>query len=352
MKRIKGFDGLRFFSIMFVLTFHLGALNLVPDIPYIKKNIYYFFSGGAGVSMFFAISGFLITSLLLFEKKTNGKINIKKFFIRRFLRLLPPIIPFYIAVAMFMYMGYIRESYIGLLASILYLYNFIPIDKRFFTAELTHTWSLAVEEQFYFTWPFALSFLNPKRIYSLVIVVLIISFGIIFSLPYVSFHHHLLNHLFYVERWIIPAIAPILIGSVAALFNNYNYKLVKHYFQRKMWLFISLGILCVPFYLPDFLFVSVQIFYSLGASLLLLWISHNQFSGLVVFLENKVMSYIGKISYGLYIWQGFFIGDKPKVDPKLWVHFFPVNIILTFLVAIISFEFYEKKILKIKQRYK
>ncbi len=330
----------------------MGSISLFPDNEYLRRNIFYFFSGGAGVTMFFAISGFLITSILLSEKKRKGEIKLKRFFIRRFLRLLPPIIPFYITVAVFMYLGYIRESYVGLLASMLYLYNFIPIDKKFFTAELTHTWSLAVEEQFYFTWPFILSFVTLKRIYLIAFIIIISSFVILFSLPYLSFHGHLLNHVFFVERWIVPAIAPILIGSLAAVINFNNKEWVSGYFKRKTWFYISLAVLCAPFYLPDFLFNScAQIFYSLGASLLLLWVSHNQNSRIVGFLENKVMSYIGKISYGLYIWQGFFIGDIPKVNPTLIVQALPFNVICTFLVAIVSYEFYEKRVLKLKEKF-
>ena len=348
MERIKGFDGLRFFSIMFVFCSHLGVASLLPNIPYLRQNVFYFISGGAGVNMFFAISGFLITSLLLHEKNEKGKINIKKFFIRRFLRLLPPIIPFYICIAIFMFFGLIEPAYLGLFVSMAYLYNFIPKDNRVFSAELSHTWSLGVEEQFYFTWPFILSYLKKSSIYILVVVVIIVSFAALQILPELYIHERQLKNLFFVDRWIIPAITPILIGSIIALYNHTNIDVVKN----GVWLLVSLGVLFVPFYIPDGLFDSVRIFHSIGASLLLLWIFHNQSSGFVKVLDTKVISYVGKISYGLYIWQGFFIGNSPKEDPSIWIFVFPLNIILTFVVAILSYEFYEKRILKWKQKFK
>ena len=96
----------------------------------------------------------------------------------------------------------------------------------------------------------------------------------------------------------------------------------------------------------------VKMFHGLGAVLILVWIANNQNSFLVRMLEWYPIKYIGMISYGLYIWQGFFVRTGPNIEPKIWVHDFPFNIILTFLISILSYEFFEKKILKLKKKFK
>ena len=122
-------------------------------------------------------------------------------------------------------------------------------------------------------------------------------------------------------------------------------------FSKGKYGFLSLFIFLSPFCLPDLLLPMLRFFHGLGASLILVWIYHNQNSRVVNFLEWRPIKYIGVISYGLYIWQGFFVRTGPAIEPKIWLHELPYNIPLTFIVAIISYEFYEKKILKYKNRY-
>jgi peptidoglycan/LPS O-acetylase OafA/YrhL len=355
MKYIKGFDGLRCISILLVIITHAGLYHKLPDIPYIKRNVFYFFSGNAGVTIFFSISGFLITSLLLKEKEQSGNINLKRFFTKRFLRLVPPIIPFYIVIILFMQLGYISQAYLGLLASIFYVYNFIPNIRATFITELVHTWSLAIEEQFYLIWPFIISYFKKKEIFILSGIIIFLSIIALFLFPFVKFVYngsvYFLNNLFFPSRWTIPAISPILIGALASLINFYHFEFISKKTKQRIYLLLGIIIFCGPFYLPTILFDSVRIFSAIGVSMILLWIYHNQGSQFVNILEYKPVRYIGKISYGLYIWQGLFMRTGPNIEPKLWIHVFPANIVLSFLVAIISFEFYEKKILDYKRKY-
>jgi peptidoglycan/LPS O-acetylase OafA/YrhL len=69
-------------------------------------------------------------------------------------------------------------------------------------------------------------------------------------------------------------------------------------------------------------------------------------------LEWKPIKYIGTISYGIYIWQGFFVRTGPNITPKIWVHDFPQNVALTLFIAIISYELLEKRILNLKKKFK
>ena len=72
MKYIKGFDGLRCYSILLVVITHLGVANYFKEDSYLREHVFYFFSGSAGVNIFFAISGFLITNLILYEIREKG----------------------------------------------------------------------------------------------------------------------------------------------------------------------------------------------------------------------------------------------------------------------------------------
>lgn len=104
MKYIKGFDTLRAISIAMVVTAHS-----LPNLWIQDHRIWYLISGDTGVLVFFVISGFLITTLLLKEKRMNGIINLKKFFARRFLRLLPPLVIFYLAILVLMTTGLFKK---------------------------------------------------------------------------------------------------------------------------------------------------------------------------------------------------------------------------------------------------
>lgn len=356
MKYIKGFNGLRCFSIILVIISHLGLSHCFQKGSYLEDNVFFFFSGKAGVNLFFVISGFLITTLILREEAKTGGFNIRLFFARRFLRLVPPIIPFFIAVFLFMKLGYIRDTSIGLLASIFYAFNFVPRTKLTWSPELGHTWSLAVEEQFYVFWAFAVKYLTKKNIFKLLTVILALCVAAYYILPLISLNikgqEYMLSEVFFIKKLTIPAIGPILIGALVGMLNSLHpgHFIVKYFKQEKS-LPVALVIFASPFYTFGFAKPMIILFYAVGTALFLLWIYHNQNSTVVKYLEWKPIKYIGVISYGLYIWQGFFVRNSPLVTPKTWVHEFPANVILTFLVAILSYELFEKRIMAYKKRF-
>ena len=82
----------------------------------------------------------------------------------------------------------------------------------------------------------------------------------------------------------------------------------------------------------------------------LVWVLYNQENRITILLDNKILNYIGKISYGLYVYQGLFLGTGP--GGNLIIQQFPLNIGLTVVIAILSYEFVEKPILTLKSRFK
>jgi peptidoglycan/LPS O-acetylase OafA/YrhL len=88
---------------------------------------------------------------------------------------------------------------------------------------------------------------------------------------------------------------------------------------------------------------------SIGVSFLLLWLCYNQESRLTNIIDNRLFRYLGQISYGVYVYQGFFFRTGPGGD--LAVQHYPLNVLLVISIAVLSYEFYEKPILKLKKRF-
>lgn len=335
---------MRGISILLVILAHMDLLARIPNTPFVVNHLWPLFSGETGVMIFFVLSGFLITSILIHEKRKTGKINIRNFFIRRILRLLPPLVLFYGAIILIASMEWIPIPTESILYAIFYSYNFVP--NQFYVYELGHIWSLSVEEQFYFTWPFLMIILSRFRSYIIFItVILILSIIAIYSYPTISAFDNYKS-----MRFFIPAIMPIMIGCLGALIM-FNLNSATEFVKRKSSVIFAIGLslFCIPIILTELLLPMCQFFQSVGVILLIWWISLNQKSGLVRLLEFKPLNYIGLISYGLYIFQGLFL--RTGGGGEHWIHQIPWNVTLSFAAAILSYELLEKRVLKLKRKF-
>ncbi|TWO34382.1 acyltransferase [Seonamhaeicola sediminis] len=285
MKYIKGYDSLRAISILMVITSHLGSYKMLPNFDFIQVRVWSLISGSTGVLIFFTLSGFLITSILFEEKKHRGYINLKKFYIRRFLRLLPPLVIFYSIIILIMLFKLIKPNFEGLLLSIFYAYNFVP--EKLYTVEIGHTWSLAVEEQFYITWPIIVIYLKKVKhlIYAAIIVVgLCLGFALVYS-ELGGFRSN-----FKPFRWFIPAVGPIMLGCLFSVLNFKYISKVPYLLKRNKLIFwMSLIFFLCPTYIPISYMVVSFIFQAVGVSIFLVWIYYNQNSSLVNVLHNKAL---------------------------------------------------------------
>ncbi len=343
-KYIKGLDTLRAILIGFVLLNHLGVDVLFFENQYLNNNLFSLFSGETGVKFFFVLSGFLITRILWSQFEETGKIDLKKFFIRRILRLAPALFVFYLFLIILMISKIIVYDLEAFLFAFFYLYNYVPL--LYYRGELAHIWSLSVEEQFYLIWPFLI--LVFKK-YSLLIVLIstfiLLSIIVTIFLPEFVFKAHLRP-----KRWFMPAGGFIAIGAFIAIIQTKNNEKLAQLFQnQKIPLFLSaccyLSTLLLPIYLIE-VFSFVQAF---GFGIFILWIFYNQESVLVGFMEFKPFSYFGKISYGIYVYQGLFLLTGPGSELKFQQ--FPLNFILTLGLAVVSYHFLEKPIMRFKNRF-
>jgi peptidoglycan/LPS O-acetylase OafA/YrhL len=142
-RKIPELDGLRALAVLPVIAFHFTYLRYVVG-------------GYLGVDLFFVLSGFLITSLLLSEQDRTGTVSLRDFYARRALRILPPL-----AACVVLALATVPSTTpLGALAAMFFAANMV--DSRILGG-LLHTWSIAVEEHFYFAWPMLFLALGSKR---------------------------------------------------------------------------------------------------------------------------------------------------------------------------------------------
>jgi peptidoglycan/LPS O-acetylase OafA/YrhL len=161
-RRIPSLDGARAIAVALVFTWHL---LIYADLPLIWRVDY----GNLGVRIFFVISGFIITALLLAERERTGKISIVDFYVRRAFRIFPAYYVFLAVMALMLPTGWLILHKVDFLPSAAFFADYqTPHDA------LGHTWSLAVEEQFYLLWPGVIVLLGLRRaVYACIALLLI-----------------------------------------------------------------------------------------------------------------------------------------------------------------------------------
>lgn len=156
-------DGFRGIAILIVLAGH-SVIGL-PVAKYVVGNV--------GVTIFYVLSGFLITTLLLKEKIKRGGISFKHFYMRRALRILPVVILFLIVLAILNAVFHLRLTLVSFLASAFYVRN-LPLNYGPGTWYNGHLYSLSVEEQFYFVFPVLIVFFTKQYIKIVCAIILLI----------------------------------------------------------------------------------------------------------------------------------------------------------------------------------
>jgi len=338
-------------AILMVISAHFG-------LNYILKPTKLFIDSAVGVHLFFIISGFLITTLLLKEKIAHGKISLKFFYLRRVLRILPVAYLFLIVLIFLNIYFKLRIPAFDFVASFLFFKNF-PIKSVPFTA---HFWTLAVEEQFYFSFPFLLAY--STRSYFKAAIFIVIGILVISILGFYLFKPiHLPPAMMFVIKvtmysfWKGPVI--ILIGSVFSILTFKN--IIKPEWGNKYY-FLSFILLLTaiilqtrtfPLYSP---YISEYISAIIMGYVVVISINSNNF--LSAILNNAILVRIGILSYSLYIWQQLFIGRLPWQPWLHNLHGYPLYIIILIkllslvIIASASYYLFELKFLNLKKRFK
>jgi len=341
----KEVNGLRALAVISVILFHAD---------------FTFFSGGyIGVDVFFVISGYLITQLIIKEIKI-GTFSLLKFYERRARRLLPALF-FVILVSIFISLLFMPsfnyQNFSKSIISVVFFISNIFFYKQsgYFSENsnetpLLHTWSLSVEEQFYIFFPLlllALKFTRQKIIIILIIIIIIISFSLAQFGGNLNFTYPFLEdefHFTYVPAWAFYStptrIWELLIGSLIAFYltknNNGNgFKFISA-------LGLSLITYSVVFYNDSIPYPSIfTLIPVLGTVLFIVGVRENDISHKI--LASKYLSGIGLISYSAYLWhQPLFAFVSMNSIEKVPSHISIFLILLTFFMAYFSWKYIEK----------
>ncbi|WP_253255396.1 acyltransferase family protein [Corynebacterium striatum] len=355
LRQVKGLDGLRGLAVLAVVIYHFFG-DFLPG-------------GYLGVDMFFVLSGFLITSLLVREFRASGRISLKDFWVRRFRRILPAALAVLIICTSIvgliggdLAVG-IREQFLG---TFFFVNNWTQIatSQSYFADNeiqvFAHYWSLAVEEQFYVIWPlliftiFAISRRQPRRLPIAVSLILAIASGVAMRLIYVPgedptrVYYGTDTHAF-----------GLLIGAILSLMLTST----KEDPGADSWAspgkservlagtigFLALaGYIAQLFLMPDdadFTYRGGLVLTSvLGA--LMIWGVVREFGPLKWIFSTAVMRWLGQRSFSLYLWhwpvvmilRAIFDGNHSSDKP--WILGL-VAIPISFLLAELSYQFVE-----------
>jgi len=349
MKRIylPGLNGIRAIAAIAVIISHIG-LNL--DLYQIPKAGGYALAS-FGVTMFFALSGFLITYLLLSEKAKTDTISIRKFYFRRILRIWP-LYYFYLLVVL-IFVGYNINSYSWMYFFLLPNVPFALEASAVFAATLpylAHYWSVGVEEQFYAFWPWVIR--KSKNVFVVLIVFAVSFFLFKLFLTFIGAPKFFITFFHYTR------FGCLAMGGIAAylLFNRNEIllKITKHKFAE----IIAWGIV-VLIAIDKFHLFSIIDHEIVTIATLIIIINQVYNSKKLISLENKIFDYLGKISYGLYIYNPLIIYLVSIPLRKIIrgdtllnvVLIYTITIVMVIMVSHLSYFYFEKLFLKFKDQF-
>lgn len=346
--RIPCLDGLRAFSIALVFLEHISLVvsrgHAGGHAPLDGVAWYFGNVGGVGVDVFFAISGFLITLLLIREYNRANTISLKGFYTRRFLRLMPAAFVFIGTIFALQLAGRLHLTGRNWGHVLTYTANFDPRPAW----QTGHLWSLSIEEQFYFVWPIALLFLGPRRAGIAALVWLIGAPVLRFVL--LRLHPHDVGRF---DFWTPVRVDCIAAGCLLALLagDERFRRLTRASRPVAAVLVVGAVFLIFASYVAGDLvpLYGMTVAHSVRAACILaiIWLSINHASSAWGrLLEWRLLVGIGILSYSLYLWQQLFLGPNSGWSPAS----ISLNVGLAVAAALGSYFLVERPFLRIKER--
>ncbi len=364
-----GLNGLRFFAALAVLVTHVELLKGNQGYSNVWKNPFIFQAGGLGVVFFFVLSGFLITYLLFREESATGTISVKDFYLRRIFRIWPlyyfvTVLVFFLLPSFeFFQLPYYTHHFEQNFDSALWMYVFmlpnlamamfppVPLGGQL--------WSIGVEEQFYLMWPALIKYARKALRTILITGVVVIGVkGMIWGLYQSGMTYWWLEVL--KSFLAMSKLECMVIGGIGAywLFTD-RLSILRPLFDKRVQAMAYLLIPLMIWVLPDAVQDVGHLLFSCCFLIIILNVSSNQ--GSLVKLEHKVLNYLGKISYGIYMYhfiailivlKGLEYTEVRGVSPEAWnVLVYAGSILLTIMMSGLSYAFFEKPFLKLKVRF-
>ncbi len=331
MNYIRSLDGLRAISIALVLFGHSTGTIGFPPVAYksVLGDV-----ANLGVQVFFIISGFLITKLLLRESAITGNVNLRLFYIRRALRIAPPFLAFWCVVAMGSNAGWLRLNPFDLLYAFTYTTNY-SVDPSWYVG---HLWSLSIEEQFYLLWPLAVKKAGNQNC-------LWIALGALGLAPFVR-----LAAVFggFPDLPIFPAVLDgMAIGCCLGVLQPQLHAsaIYRRVFTGPMMAMLLVIVFAINRFRPYTVVMLVGTpIMLLAVALLVDWAIRTE-NWVTRQLNKPFVRYVGVLSYSLYLWQQLFLNRSSSQS------IFPLNVVLAFLTALLFFYLVEKPTLGLRKQF-
>lgn len=354
MGRLPNLDVLRFFLASTVMLFHIPQLSKNQSLPF-YDSLPIFNRGAEAVFMFFTLSGFLIIRLIYMQKEQHS-FSIKKFYMRRVLRIFPlyylivffGLIFYNVALPIFNIPFEISYTF----KDTLLLFFFLPNVFSTLYAPggiLEILWSIGIEEQFYLFIAPLFYVVRRKNLLTVLAALLILYFLI--------FHF---SDLYWLKKYKLYYYFLFAGGLISIL----EIKNKLSFLKKSKWFSLAIVLMLVLFFFTDVLMTRIYWLNSLITivlfALFINTIAHNNYS---IKVENKYLNHLGKISYGIYMYHAIamnivvyaFMKIEILQDlPDALIIFLIYSIIfaLTIIVSHLSYKYYESYFLNLKRNYK
>ena len=337
----KGLNGIRAIAVLIVVVWHTDQFSyLFNNLP---KKFYLNGMAGRAVDIFFVLSGFLITFLLLKEKEKTKTIDIKKFYLRRILRIWPLYYLIILASMFLMYFGFKSMFfYIFLMANISYL---LHID----ILSITQLWSVGIEEQFYLIWP---TIIKRTTNYFYIFLGIFIGGCLLRIVAFYLFRDTFPNLVSFLYLYRINIMS---LGAFGALLYHTNHKWLVFIFNKKIqllsWAVLIFSILFEPLQLRGYINAEINAVFYL---VIILNIATNPKT--IISLENKFFNIVGRFSYGIYMYHMsiiYLVSFSLNLN-HLKLNYYLIQIVvvvITFVVSVFSYKYVESYFLRMKHNF-
>ena len=354
--KMPSIDGWRALSIIMVLFAHstdkpgFSAWCAAVHCPFLSSLLS---DGYLGVRFFFVISGFLITYLLIREQVQNHTVSLKKFYVRRGLRILPVYFAYLAVVAMLQLVTDLHQGPITWVGDLTFTANYLTRDVI-----SGHLWSLSVEEQFYLLWPVIFVWLNKNQTHARWAFVLPVAVALLcHAISYAGRVPWMIHPLFNGHSALVNFDA-LAVGCLAAfMLAKFECKIAGLLSGGRRFIAILAGLLLItisqfniPFLAPV-LAVTGNLLQALGFGMLL--ITSILYPGSFRPLNWPLVVQLGVVSYSVYIWQEIFCAPAETFGcTTLWWLSFPRWVLVAITVGFVSYYGFERPWLKLRARFR